>query len=352
MLRSALKDSRLTRHSRKEQEIEFLKSLPDIPVPQKIEAGVLLCDQIAHYATKYQMIDPFSLSKLKPAAYELSVGDLYSIGGKTYTLSPERPDEEIVIKPFEVVVIQTLERLNLPTFLIARWNVRVRWAYQGLLWVGAAQVDPGFRGYLSCPLYNLSEKTVRLHRGEEIAVIDFVTTTRPDDEWAKYQYDPYKRTRILFEDYAPNTLKSALATQAQERLDAMEKSVKEFGSRLDAAITVITGAVGILVAALALFVSKEYPEPLTRFSPTYLLAFVALVTAILAYIHSAYRHIVLEKRRIRTLVVFEVVIVGVLLWAVLELRGAYGRSTSPVASPAATAPQPAATNPDNQSRQK
>jgi deoxycytidine triphosphate deaminase len=274
------------------------------------------------------MIEPFSNAKLKPAAYELSVGDLYSIGGKTFTLSADRPDQEIIIKPFEVVIIQTLERLNLPEFMIARWNVRVRWAYQGLLWVGAAQVDPGYRGYLSCPLYNLSDSPVRLRRGQEIAVMDFVTTTRPNEVSRKHKYDPYKRTRVLFEDYEPNELKSALATQAQERLHAVEQSVKELGARIDAAIMVITTAVGILVAGLALFVSKEYPEVITRFSPTYLVAMVALITAILAFIHSTYRHIVTEKRRFIALFIFDALTVGVLIWALIDLRALRERSGS------------------------
>jgi deoxycytidine triphosphate deaminase len=319
-LRDLLADSPMTRQTRKETEIDVLKSLPQIPVPEKFESGVLLSDKIEHFATEYKMIEPFSSSKLKPAAYELSVGDLYSIGGKTYTLSADRPEQEIVIKPFEVVIIQTLERLNLPKFVIARWNVRVRWAYKGLLWVGAAQVDPGYRGYLACPLYNLSDSTVRLHRGEEIAVMDFVTTTRPTVESEAEAYEPYKRSRILFEEYAPNELKSALATQAQERLHAVEQSVKELGARVDAAIIVIASAVGILVAALALFVSKEYPEVITRFSPTYLLATVALITAILAFIHSTYRHIVTETRRFVWLLIFEILMVAVLVWALLDLQ--------------------------------
>lgn len=302
-LRGLLADSPMTRHYRRELEIETLKALPQIPVPKEFEPGVLLSDKIEYYATNYQMIAPFFGSKLKPAAYELSVGDLYSIGGKTYALSADHPEEEIVIQPFEVVVIQTLERLNLPEFIIARWNVRVRWAYKGLLWVGAAQVDPGYRGYLSCPLYNLSDSIVRLRRGQEIAVMDY-------------------------------ELQSALATQAQERLDAVEQSVKELGARVDAAIIVIATAVGILVAGLALFVSKEYPESITRFSPTYLLATVALITAILAFIHSTYRHIVTVKRRFIWLLIFDILTVGVLVWSLIDLQLALRgvRTSAPPAS--------------------
>lgn len=302
---------------RREIEIETLRSFPPITVPEHIEPGVLLSDRIQWYATTYKMIDPFYPSKLKPAGYELSVGDLFSIQGKTHSLAADRPDDEIVIDPFEVVVIQTLERLNLPTFLIARWNVRTRWAYRGLLWVGAAQVDPGFKGYLACPLYNLSDKPVRLHRGDEIAVIDFVTTTHPTK--TSISYDPYKRTRVLFEDYDPNALKSALATQAQERLASVEAGIKELRARVEAAVTVIATAVGILVAALALFVSKEYPESISRFSSATLLAILALVIAIVSIIHSSYRHIVTDKRRITTLFVFEVVVIALLLWISFSL---------------------------------
>src|SRR5271170_1852916 len=132
---------------RRDYELEAIKSLPEIEFEACHSTGVLLSDEIERYSKDYRLISPFNLSKLKPAAYELSVGALYSIAGKTHELTDTGLPAEIVIPPFEVVIVQTLERLNLPKFLIARWNVRVHWAYKGLLWVGAAQVDPGFKGY-------------------------------------------------------------------------------------------------------------------------------------------------------------------------------------------------------------
>ena len=91
------------------------------------QAG-LLSDQIRDYVVSGRMIEPFNPNKLKPAGYELSVGSLYSIGGKSHSLSDQLRRMRCAIKPFEVVIVQTLERLNLPIFLIARWNVRVKWA--------------------------------------------------------------------------------------------------------------------------------------------------------------------------------------------------------------------------------
>lgn len=105
--------------------------------------GVLLSDEIEYYVNKYKMIDPFKRENLKPAAYELTVGDEYSRGGERGKLCDEPGKNKIEIPPFEVVIIKTNERINLPRFIIARWNIRVRWAYEGLLWVGGPQVDSG-----------------------------------------------------------------------------------------------------------------------------------------------------------------------------------------------------------------
>jgi deoxycytidine triphosphate deaminase len=267
---------------RRDHELEVIRSLPEIGFETLRSTGVLLSDEIERYARDYRLISPFNGDKLKPAAYELSVGCLYSIAGKTHELTDAGSQNEIVIPPFEVVIIQTLERLNLPTFLIARWNVRVRWAYKGLLWVGAAQVDPGFRGYLSCPLYNLSDKPVRLHYGEEIAVIDFVTTTPPTEKSRKY--NPAKRSRVLFEDYEPNSLKSALATQAREKIEVFERRINEIQGTVSNSVGIIFTAIGVLVAALALFVSKQIPDAVSNFSPSLIVSTIALVVSFFALV--------------------------------------------------------------------
>ncbi len=307
---------------RRDAELSHLRALPEIPYDPKRPIGVLLSDQIRDYAVSGRLIEPFNPCKLKPAGYELSVGSLYSIGGKTHSLLEQSPTNEIVIKPFEVVIIQTLERLNLPIFLIARWNVRVKWAYEGLLWVGAAQVDAGYRGYLECPLYNLSDKDVRLHYGEEIAVIDFVTTTPPTTQPPGERYDPYKRTRILFEDYRPNNLMSALATHAQLKIQGLETEVKELKARVDLSTAVIFTAIGILVAALALFVSGQIPGVFRNFSPSLLVSGLALAVALIFYARATYCHLRADQSRIVWPIVIEiiaVVILGLILFTLYRI---------------------------------
>ncbi|TMA07904.1 MAG: hypothetical protein E6J89_15840 [Deltaproteobacteria bacterium] len=175
------------------------------------------------------------------------------MGGNTGKLFDEPGKNQVSIPPFQVLIIKTRERINLPRFLIARWNIRVRWAYQGLLWVGGPQVDPGWAGHLLCPLYNLSDKEVTLKFGEAIALMDFVTTT-PFKEGESIKY-PRPPSRTLFEDY--NTeLKSALYTEARKRIDEVDSKVNNFETRLNTSITIVLTVIAILVATLSLLVGS------------------------------------------------------------------------------------------------
>lgn len=237
----------------RESEIDRLESLPnpDNYYDELKEGllGVLLSDKIKLHSEKYHLIDPLSEANLKPAAYELRVGSLCSIGGRTLQLS-DAPgsDSQVVIPPFEVVVIQTAETLNMPRYLIARWNLRVHWAYEGLLWVGGAQVDPGYKGYLFCPLYNLSNKEITLKYHESVAAIDFVPTTPVTRESQAYEL-PRIRKRIIFDDYKKP--ESALYSLASDKIDRFGASLREVQGRVDTYSVITFAAIAILVTALA-----------------------------------------------------------------------------------------------------
>lgn len=215
--------------------------------------GVLLSNEIEYHVKQVRLIEPFNQKNLKPAGYELTVGDQYSLGGQIFSLAD---GEKIPIPPFQVVIIKTAETLNLPRFLIARWNIRVKWAYEGLIWVGGPQVDPGWVGQLPCPIYNLSNKEVKIQRGEPIALMDFVTTT-PFIKGSSREYErPPKR--VLFEDY--NTeLQSALFTEVGKRITTVETQTRKSIARVETQVSTFVGVTitvfTVLFAVLALFVS-------------------------------------------------------------------------------------------------
>jgi deoxycytidine triphosphate deaminase len=243
---------------KKEKEIERLNTLL-CPIKDDREhpsAGVLLSDEIEYFVKSFKMIEPFTIDNLKPAGYELSIGDEYVLGGERKELNK---DGEIRIPPFNVVVIKTAETINLPRFLIARWNVRVRWAYEGLLWVGGPQVDPGWVGHLFCPLYNLSDKLVVLRAGDAIALMDFVTTTPFNPERRKEYKRPPKR--VLLEEYRAAELKSALFTEARVRINEIETRTQNRIDKIENRMEFFIGSAlvitTLLFAVIAIFSTYE-----------------------------------------------------------------------------------------------
>jgi deoxycytidine triphosphate deaminase len=218
--------------------------------------GILLSDQITRFAMDQQLITPFNPENLKPAGYELTVGDEYFLSGEFLPLV-----DRITIPPFEVAVIKTGEILRLPRYMIARWNIRVRHAYSGLLWVGGPQVDPGYVGHLFCPIYNLSDKPVTLNLGDALALMDFQKTTfydknKTSDNLVRYVFPPQ---RVILEDYGIDDLKSALFTRAGRKLDEFEETIRNLESRF-VTFTQISFAIFALVIGLLALSSKPTSE--------------------------------------------------------------------------------------------
>ena len=266
------------------------------------DVGVLLSDRIRHYCgPDFQLISPMKELNLQPAAYGLRVGDNYTKNGERYTLNSGGVFE---IEPYRVAIIQTLETLNLPDFLIGRWNIQISLAYKGLVWVGGAQVDPGFRGRLNCPIYNLSSEPVRLSYGDKLAVIDFVTTTpflvtntAAGEGSQAFQW--WRRAK-LFQEYN-TSLQSGVAKDVQEIRDSVnaseermsasvraasaktESKIDHIEARNDAFVVALFTVVAVLFAGLGVVATKGSDEA-SFFSSTNWVAAVALYFALRAYL--------------------------------------------------------------------
>lgn len=291
-----------------EQELENEELLEQFPCAEKNPGvqGVLLSDQIERFATnpEFKLISPFNPDRLKPAGYELTIGEDYYIGGEFKKLEDKPGKNLIEIPPFEVVIISTYETINLPRFLIARWNLRVIWAYQGLLWLGALQVDPGWVGRLYCPIFNLSNKIVKLGFKEPIALMDFVTTTPFNEKSKKYDRPPKRKSiRNYTED-----LKSALFTQAGQRLDKiedgfskfktdvksdinisstkLENKVNEFEKKIDTYIGIIFTSIAVLIAALSIIATSNPKDTKSILSPSIWLI-IPVIFSIVAFIFAS-----------------------------------------------------------------
>lgn len=269
---------------------EVLKKDPDPKVWETWQGAVLLRDEIQRYCEgPIKLIVPFDAQYLKPASYHLRLGSKCRVDGKDIELSPNKP--RLTISPHGIAVVSTLEKLNIPAFAIARWNLKVKKVYEGLVWVGGAQVDPGYKGNLFCPLYNLSSEPVHLEFGETLFTIDFVRTTIFDESKGCSLLEIDRPTDSIGAlDKIP--LKSAPKKQfddMQKQLDAAQKSLDRFQSRIDSFQLITFATLGIIIAALSFIgvsqvgqYSTKLPSPWDTISWGVVVGTIAVLAIVLA----------------------------------------------------------------------
>ena len=147
--------------------------------PSPNVTGVLLSNMIEKYIGDVNLIENYDLEEcLKPASYDFRLDKECIVNGEEVTLGEEGGEEGYLkIPPNGIAWVSTYEIVNIPRYLIARFNLRIKWVYKGILLGTGPQVDPGYQGQLHCPLYNLTEKPIRIKYLERFATIDFIKTT-------------------------------------------------------------------------------------------------------------------------------------------------------------------------------
>lgn len=224
-----------------------LKEDPREDVWKNWQGAVLLCDEIKYYCTQMDppLIENFCENYLEAASYKLRLGEKYREDGTDKKLSGNKPG--LVIPRHSLVIVTTFEKLNIPGFLIGRWNLKVKKVYEGLLWVGGPQVDPGYQGHLSCPLYNLSDKPVSLEFKEPLFTIDFVKTTF---------YNEDKGCKLWKRERDPENLggldRYGIESGVKKDLNKLkdfESKIDTFHSKIDTFQSVVFTILGIIIAA-------------------------------------------------------------------------------------------------------
>lgn len=224
---------------------DTLKVLEEDPWPNEWPGAVLPAEAIEAYSDSeripepYPLIDPFDRELLRAARYELRLGDEAHLGG-----TPQRLDEDnpfLVLKPHQVAVVKTHEFLRIPRFLIARWNLRVTMVYEGLLWVGGPQVDPGWAGQLYCPIYNLAERDIYLKYKQPIFTMDFVRVYPTKEK-------PFHARRRTIDQHDIHRLKSAPFEELSRLLKLEPRFYAALGIMF-VILSLIIAIVGVIVAS-------------------------------------------------------------------------------------------------------
>jgi deoxycytidine triphosphate deaminase len=168
------------------------------PDPNSI--GLLLSDRIKFYVNKVNLVFPFDEESLRPASYTLHAGKDYLLNLKDGMKEGNLEEDKVVeIPPNGLIYIRFLEEINLPFYMIARFNLRVKQVYRGLLLGTGPQVDPGFRGHLNCPIHNFTDEPKRIRFRDPLATIDFEKTTTFGQTYFSGKTDDQIRA-LSFED--------------------------------------------------------------------------------------------------------------------------------------------------------
>ena len=230
--------------------------------------AILLSDQIHYYINELnppllqnpdgKQIGEKDLDEcLDAASYKLRLGDEAHVGGEWVRVSADKP---LVIPAHQVAVVKTHEDVNLPRFLIARWNLRVKWVYEGLLWTGGPQVDPGWQGHLYCPIYNLAERQIVIPHKERVFTMDFALTTPLPKDTTTEGYTKSGHTKDGFkvsvhqgqrgktiQSHDVNRLRSAPFEQLRQ-LANLDVRVNSFNTFTFLVLAVVVAAIGVVAS--------------------------------------------------------------------------------------------------------
>jgi dCTP deaminase len=141
--------------------------------------------------TRQALIDPAD-----PATFE-----------QLTTLTQLEDGERFIVHPGEFVLATTLERIEIPSNLLARLEGRSSIGRIGIvIHSTAGYVDPGFKGKITLEISNLGKIAVALYPGMRICQVAFEEMSSPvssgygEKRGAKYQGQDAATASRLFED--------------------------------------------------------------------------------------------------------------------------------------------------------
>jgi deoxycytidine triphosphate deaminase len=137
-------------------------------------------EEIQRRVNEETLIENFNEDCLEGAGYDLRIGKFHATVGDAFMSKTERNMPEIkeiqenilLLKPGEYVLMETMEKVNMPPDLVARVLNK-----SSLFRCGAstfnALVDPGYKGVLTFGLRNISDHEFSIEKGAKVAQIVF-----------------------------------------------------------------------------------------------------------------------------------------------------------------------------------
>jgi deoxycytidine triphosphate deaminase len=228
------------------------------PLPE-IAPALLGAAEIEAYVNAAGLIFPFDRTRLKGASYPLVLDGriLRSDDGKKWTHMESAELRSVDLASNSLIYVTVSPAIQLPTYIAARFNLKIRQVYRGLVAGTGPLVDPGWRGRLSLPLHNLSSVDYSLMHGEELIWMEF-TKLAPSYNLAhglthgnapRIDREFHENGSVLayVMDASPTPIRSALPHAIQATEQAV-RNVRRFA--IAGAVAISIAVVGTIVGVL------------------------------------------------------------------------------------------------------
>lgn len=209
---------------------------------------VLSKDGIAYCCEHLNLIDGYCAENIQACSYDLRLGGqyyYYKKGEHNVNICSLKDGETLKIPPNAICYVITEEAVNMPDDLTASISLAFGLIKKGVMLSAQPPYDPGYCGKTVALLHNLSNKPVKIKRGDHILNIVFTKLSIPVPTAQLYQ-GSYQNLNDL-KKYCTKVRVGAVF-----ELNAELKTIRtRFNHFIPTILTVITVLLGILTLLLS-----------------------------------------------------------------------------------------------------
>ncbi len=261
--------------SEAEARAKFAATKSADPFPE-IPPALLNTADLTDYIAATGMIYPFEIpdppeKALKPASCAIPVGGEWLYWPPTSESNDPagysgvlEPGQDLWLKPNSIVYVTLAPQFRIPDYIAARYNLRIKHIYRGILVGTGPLVDPGFDGQLSVPLHNLTSNPYRIRGGEPLVWMEF-TKLSPHTTWEKppanvpvrkgryVAFPSHKLERRTVRDYVQHAHDGSIRSSIPEQIEGAREAAKSAEGQVKTFRNLsIVGALALVIGILAL----------------------------------------------------------------------------------------------------
>ncbi|MDX6611787.1 MAG: dCTP deaminase [Blastocatellia bacterium] len=206
--------------------------------------SVLTDSEIQKLVEEKELITEFSRDSLEGASYDMRVGRQYVKHGKIELINVDYPT--LILQPGEFVVLRSLEELNMPRNLVGHNGIMSPWAKRGLVSLFSPQIDPGFCGFLTVPVFNAGDAPISINYMDKIFTVEFVRTAKNASYGWSERHGRQDRlvVPVAPSSVRPNLVDISVLQDEFRRLHMRFEQLNERQSEIDTELRVIQVRIG------------------------------------------------------------------------------------------------------------